>query len=113
MLWIYSQNDKYFWPELAQQFAEAFRSGGGHAEFILAPPIGSDGNVLFRNIPIWSNSVDDFLKANHLVFLSEVLPEPAPPNVLPPPGLGPLGLKAFNDYLLAGPCATNLIIGTF
>jgi dienelactone hydrolase len=84
MLWLYSQNDKYFWPDLAQQFAGAFGSAGGHVNFILAPPIGSDGHVLFRSISIWSDMVDDFLRANHLVFLPETLPEPSPPDVPPP-----------------------------
>jgi dienelactone hydrolase len=29
MLWIYAENDVYFWPAIARQFDEAFRAGGG------------------------------------------------------------------------------------
>ena len=38
MLWLYAQNDKFFWPELAQKFDTAFRSQGGNDQFVLALP---------------------------------------------------------------------------
>ena len=103
MLWLYSQNDKFFWPDLARQFDAAFRSGVGRDQFVLAPPIGSDGHALFANIPIWSDPVDQFLAANHLIFLPKPLPEPPAPDVPPPPGLNPGGIVAFHQYLLAPP----------
>jgi len=103
MLWIYAQNDKYFWPELAQSFDAAFHSQGGQDQFVLAPPIGEDGHSLFRHIAAWSSTVDEFLKAQNLVTLAETLPEISPPNVPPPAGLGEEGLHAFQNYLLLGP----------
>jgi dienelactone hydrolase len=104
MLWIYSDNDKYFWPELAQQFDEAFRSAGGHAQFVVAPPFGEDGHTLFnRGIPIWSPMVDDFLKAHDLLLLPQPLPEITPPNIPPPAGLSGRGQQAFRSYLTLGP----------
>jgi dienelactone hydrolase len=103
MLWIYAQNDKYFWPELAQKFDAAFRSQGGQDQFVLAPPIGEDGHSLFRHVEAWSSMVDDFLKAQNLTTLPELLPEIKPPNVPPPAGLSEEGLHAFQSYLLLGP----------
>lgn len=103
MLWLYAQNDKFFWPELAQQFDEAFRSQGGHDQFVLAPAVGDDGHSLFRHIDAWSSTVDDFLKAQNLAPLAEPLPEITPPNIPPPAGLSANGVKAFHSYLLLGP----------
>jgi len=103
MLWIYAQNDKFFWPELAQKFDAAFRSQGGQDQFVLAPSISEDGHSLFRHVPAWSATVDDFLKAQNLTILAELLPEVAPPNVSPPSGLSEAGLHAFQSYLLLGP----------
>lgn len=103
MLWIYAQNDKYFWPELAQKFDAAFRSQGGQDQFVLAPPIGEDGHSLFRHVAAWSATLDDFLKVQSLAILPEPLPEITPPNVPPPSGLSEEGLHAFQSYLLLGP----------
>jgi len=103
MLWIYAQNDKFFWPELAQKFDAAFRSQGGRDQFVLAPPIGEDGHSLFRHVDAWSATVDDFLKAQNLAPLAELLPEIKPPNVAPPAGLSEEGLHAFQNYLSLGP----------
>jgi len=103
MLWIYAQNDKYFWPDLAQKFDDAFRSQGGQDQFVLAPPIADDGHTLFRHVPAWTSIVDDFLKTQNLLPLAEPLPELAPPNVPPPAGLSEAGLATFQSYLLLGP----------
>jgi dienelactone hydrolase len=103
MLWIYAENDKYFWPELAQKFDEAFRSKGGNDRFILAPAIGTDGHSLFRHVDAWSELVDGFLKQLNAEPLAEPLPELRPPDVPPPTGLSETGLQAFQSYLLLGP----------
>ncbi|MGO9336845.1 MAG: dienelactone hydrolase family protein [Terracidiphilus sp.] len=103
MLWIYAQNDKFFWPELAQKFDEAFRSKGGQDQFVLAPAVGEDGHSLFRHVSAWSDTVDAFLKARNLTPLPELLPEVKAPDVPPPAGLSEAGLQAFQSYLLLGP----------
>jgi dienelactone hydrolase len=103
MLWIYAENDKYFWPELAQKFDEAFRSKGGNDQFVLAPAIGTDGHSLYRHVNAWSATVDGFLKQQNMEPLAEPLPEIKPPDVPPPPGLSETGLQAFQSYLLLGP----------
>lgn len=104
MLWIYADNDSYFWPELAQQFDDAFRSTGGRDVLIHAPAFKEDGHALFnRGISVWGPMVDDFLKAHNLVLLPQPLPEVTPPNIPPPPGLSDRGQQAFRSYLTLGP----------
>jgi dienelactone hydrolase len=103
MLWIYSQNDKFFWPELAQKFDEAFRSKGGNDQFVVAPPFGDDGHALFHRPSVWGDTVDRFLDQQKLAPLAEMLPEITPPDVPPPPGLSDDGQRAFRSYLLLGP----------
>jgi dienelactone hydrolase len=103
MLWIYAENDKFFWPELAQKFDAAFRSQGGNDQFVLAPPIGDDGHHLFSHPSAWSDTVDAFLTAHNLTSLPQPLPEIQPPNIPPPPGLSEAGQQAFQRYLLLGP----------
>jgi dienelactone hydrolase len=103
MLWIYAENDKYFWPELAHKFDQAFRSKGGLDQFVLAPAIGTDGHSLFRHVDAWSATVDGFLKEQNLEPLTELLPEVRPANVPPPASLSETGLQAFQTYLLLGP----------
>jgi len=71
MLWIYAENDKYFWPELARQFDAAFRRGGGQDQFVEAPAIGSNGHSLFLHVSAWSSIVDQFLSEQKLTFLAE------------------------------------------
>ncbi len=64
MLWIYSENDTYFGPDLANRMHEAFTAAGGKAEFQMLPPFGSDGHFLIdaaEAVPIWSPLVSRFL----------------------------------------------------
>ncbi|MFY9748436.1 MAG: dienelactone hydrolase family protein [Acidobacteriaceae bacterium] len=103
MLWLYAQNDKFFWPELAQKFDAAFRSQGGNDQFVLAPPIGDDGHSLFRRVSAWSDTVDAFLIAHQVNPLPQPFPEIHPPDIPPPPGLTDDGLRAWGNYLLLGP----------
>ncbi|MGB9031803.1 MAG: dienelactone hydrolase family protein, partial [Acidobacteriaceae bacterium] len=103
MLWLYAQNDKFFWPELAQKFDAAFRSQGGNDQFVLAPPIGDDGHSLFRHVSAWSDTVDAFLIAHQLNPLPQPFPEIHSPNIPPPPSLADDGQRAWQNYLLLGP----------
>jgi dienelactone hydrolase len=112
MLWIYAENDKFFWPELAQKFDAAFKAGGGQDQFVLAPPDGDDGHHLFAHIEAWSGTVDAFLKAQNLAPLTQLLPEPQAPDVPPPAGLSEAGLRAFHHYLIYGPHKAFAVSGT-
>ncbi|HLJ86204.1 MAG TPA: CocE/NonD family hydrolase [Candidatus Angelobacter sp.] len=100
MLWVYSANDHYFSPFMAQRLHEAFTEAGGRAEFIVAPPFGDDGHLLFNfdGIPVWTGYVDRFLKNQGLTLRTELLPLPLPKIALPPE-LSEDGKRAFEKYL--------------
>ena len=103
MLWVYSDNDLFFWPELAKRFHAAFQASGGRAKFIAAPAFGSDGHTLFstQGASIWLPMVDAFLAEQNL-GLRTPLPAAQAASLPPPPSVGERGLAAFRDYLLAG-----------
>lgn len=63
MLWVYTENDRYFGPTLPREWVQAFREGGGQAEFKQFPPHGEDGHLLFTRFPQdWQPVVADFLR---------------------------------------------------
>lgn len=104
MLWVYSESDLYFWPELAQRFHAAFQASGGRAKFVAAQPFGRDGHSLFSETgaKLWIPIVDDFLREQNL-GLRTPLPTPAI-DTLPAPAQfrpdGP-GRVSFGQYLKA------------
>jgi len=67
-LWVYAENDHYFSPGQARDFAKAFNDAGGKADLKIAAPFGDEGHYLFtrQGIPIWTKYVDDFLTSQHL-----------------------------------------------
>ncbi len=105
MLWVYSENDHFFAPQLAGRFYQAFTADGGKASFIIAPAFGVDGHFLFsrKGIPVWTPIVDDFLKTQNLTLRGELLPAPEPPKIAPPAQLSSKGKEAFREYLLSPP----------
>jgi dienelactone hydrolase len=63
-LWIYTENDSYFGPDLSKRMVDAFRRGGGSAEYHLLPSFSDDGHFLLLNpsaTPVWAPIVDKFL----------------------------------------------------
>jgi hypothetical protein len=44
--WLVAANDTYFSPDFSRKLAEAFRSGGGTAAFVVLPASGSEGHWL-------------------------------------------------------------------
>ncbi len=65
VLWIYTENDRYFGPTLPRQWFDAFKASGGKGEFVIYPPNGADGHGLFTHAPeIWKPKVTEFLRAN-------------------------------------------------
>ena len=100
-LWIYSQNDKFFAPDLAHRLLAAFTTSGGRARLVDAPAFGSDGHLLFLyGLPIWTRMVDGFLRQENL-GRRDLLAAPDLP-ALPPPQLGETGRAVFADYLASG-----------
>jgi len=104
MLWIYSENDHFFGPALAEKLRAAFVRAGGKLTFIKAPAFRDDGHRLFSppGIPVWTPFVDRFLKDQNLVLRRDLLPVPRP-NLQPPRQLSAEGRQAFSDYLASGP----------
>jgi len=104
MLWIYAENDKWFPPTFARRFLAAFQSGGGKAEFVLAPPFGEDGHKLYTDPRAWSATVEQYLGDRGLLPVSPAYAPPAAPNVDPPAELSAHAADVFRSvYLLAGP----------
>ncbi len=103
MLWIYSENDHWFPPEMARRFEAAFREGGGVEQFVLVPPFREDGHGFYSNISGWTPLVEEFLRVQGLPAPTELLPEPPAPDVAPPAGLKDRGLAAFQNFLIMGP----------
>jgi len=62
MLWVYTENDKFFAPRYTKSWHQAFAAAGGKAEFKLLPPFGDNGHNLFvRGFATWRPLVDSFL----------------------------------------------------
>lgn len=64
MLWIYTENDTFFGPELSKRMYEAYTAAGGKAEYHLVPPFGNEGHFFIGSpqaVPIWSPMVTKFL----------------------------------------------------
>ena len=63
-LWIYTQNDSYFGPDLSQRMAHSFRAAGGRADFHLLPAFGEEGHFIIHSpdaVRIWAPIVEKFL----------------------------------------------------
>jgi dienelactone hydrolase len=62
-LWIYAENDSFFPPPLSQALAEAFRSGGGRAEYHRLPVVGAEGHYVMQldeAAPLWQPILTQF-----------------------------------------------------
>ncbi len=63
-LWIYSENDMYFGPTLPKTWFAAFQASGGVGEYVLFPPLGDNGHLLFSRAPEqWQPRVQQFLQS--------------------------------------------------
>jgi dienelactone hydrolase len=104
MLWIYSQNDHWFPPAMAQKFEEAYTKNGATNQFVMAPPDGDDGHHLYAHVAAWSDTVEAFLKTHNLLPLGDtVLPEPRAPNLPMPPNLQSKDEDTWKRFLMAPP----------
>jgi len=100
MLWVYTANDHFFEPRLAEKFYEAFTAGGAPVQFVRAPAFGKDGHSLFSvtGIRQWTPYVDAFLAQHNLTQRTALAPLPPLPALTPPPQLGARGREAFDTY---------------
>lgn len=64
MLWLYSQNDRYFGSEYPPRWFDAFKKQGGVAQYVQLPAHGKDGHGSFTSNPnAWKPHVEEFLKS--------------------------------------------------
>ncbi len=104
MLWVYTENDRFFGPALARKMRDAFVGAGGQVQFVLMPPFGRDGHSLFaQGIPQWTPVVDKFFEAQRLVMRDGLLPLPPLPTLKMPANLSSSGRDAFEKYRAAAP----------
>jgi hypothetical protein len=62
--WVYSSNDSYFGPELAQSMADAWKTRGGSVELRLLGPYGVEGHELVNDRAgwsLWGADLDNFI----------------------------------------------------
>jgi len=63
MLWIYTQNDRFFGPECSQAWAKGFAAGGGQVDFRLLPAFRSNGHELFaEGCDLWMPVLEEYLR---------------------------------------------------
>ena len=60
-LWIYSEDDPFFRPELAQAMFAAFLKNGGSGRLVIAPPFGHALLSKEQGREIWAPYCNDFL----------------------------------------------------
>ncbi len=64
MLWLYSENDKYWGKDRPRDWFERFVKLGGNAQFVQLPPYGNDGHLSFTtNSAAWKPQVESFMKS--------------------------------------------------
>jgi dienelactone hydrolase len=63
-LWLYSENDRHFSPDVARKLFDAFTGSGASATLVFMPPFGKDGHLTFsreQGIRYWLPAVKSFL----------------------------------------------------
>jgi len=60
-LWIYSENDTFFRPELAQAMFDDFSRNGGKGKLVIAPPFGHTLLSREEGRDLWAPHSDEFL----------------------------------------------------
>lgn len=77
MLWLYTENDKYFNSKNSRAWFDSFTKAGAKAEFKLMPAFGEDGHhLLGRGGDLWHPVVDEFL-AKHGFATPGTIAKPA------------------------------------
>ena len=62
-LWVYTENDQYFGPDLSRRMHAAYTEAGGKATYVLLPPFREDGHMLFgHGVALWQDRVETFLR---------------------------------------------------
>ena len=65
-LWLYTENDQFFAPQLSRRMHTAYTTSGARADYHLLPAIGDDGHSLInlaKGVPLWEDKVAAFFRA--------------------------------------------------
>jgi dienelactone hydrolase len=101
-LWIYTENDLYFGPELARRMFAAYSGQGGVGELRLLPAFAEDGHALFARrggVAQWRPLLDAFLRKNALPTWDAPPTEPAVAQLPAPEDLATQHLDHWERYL--------------
>jgi dienelactone hydrolase len=105
-LWLYSRNDSYFGPQLAERMAAAFKAGGGNADLHVLPPYEDDGHTIADDQDgwdLWGPALEEFLAAHDpetAAIAATAAPVSRPQatmTALPSSAPGPRGIKRAMD----------------
>jgi dienelactone hydrolase len=62
-LWLYSENDRFWGPELPRKWFNGYVAAGGKARFVQLPPHRDDGHEFFTGNPgSWKPAFEAFLR---------------------------------------------------
>jgi dienelactone hydrolase len=67
--WLVAANDTYFSPEFSKKLVDAFRAGGGKADFRVLPGVGSEGHWLAETesgVKLAASELERALKAKQV-----------------------------------------------
>jgi len=63
MLWLYSENDNYWGPDIPRKWHTAYTGAGGKAEFAPFGPVSTDGHsLLAKGMSMWRPVLDQFVR---------------------------------------------------
>ena len=63
-LWLYSENDQFWGPDLPLDWYKSYVAAGGKARFVRLPAHGDNGHDSFTsNIDAWKPAFEEFLKS--------------------------------------------------
>ncbi|MEM1275077.1 MAG: CocE/NonD family hydrolase [Pseudomonadota bacterium] len=98
-LWLYSETDRFFWPEMVYRHFETFK---GPARLHMYGPIlhAEDGHRLFQrgNTSLWRPAIDAFLQDIGIATWPEPPADPGPLDLPPPDGMDARGLQAWVEF---------------
>lgn len=86
-LWLYSENDRYWGPQLPKEWFNAFVSAGGKAQFVQLPPYKENGHSIFTGNPAaWRPTFESFLRQLGFNIATDTQPiiPPDPPRQAAP-----------------------------
>lgn len=82
-IWLYSQNDSYFGPDVATALARQWRDAGGLAETHIFPAQNGDGHAIAddrASWDVWGSALEHFLHRNRTDIETQTASRSTPPD---------------------------------